>query len=238
MFLGVSNYSLRPMQKTYFMILLFFVFITSWCNSQDYEYDENYDYYNENYDYYSQELNDYYGPQNLLAPAAPPPFIPPPAQTPPPPPPPPMDFNSCINNWCYQNGTMGQYTRCKSVSNNGRTCHNPEIKYGSTIGGKPGGVWHVSTQTNFLTVWCRQLFPMETKIYGSARYKVIYLAFLFWKYPKALLSMIYGKIPPLVMIISTISYREKTTRDIFQYQIPVSVYYLNMFVILIISKNT
>ena len=74
---------------------------------------------------------------------------------------------------------MGQHTRCKSVSNNGRTCHHPEIKYGSTIGGKPGGVWHVSTQTNFLTVWCRQLFPMATKIYGSARYKVIYLAFYF-----------------------------------------------------------
>ena len=38
------------------------VFITSLCNSQDYTYDENYDYYNENYDYtddYSQEINDY-----------------------------------------------------------------------------------------------------------------------------------------------------------------------------------
>ena len=158
------------MEKTNLSILFFLFLLTSLCNSQDYEYDENYDYYNENYDYYSQELNDYYGPQNLLAPAPPPPFIPPL---------PPVDFNSCINNWCHQKGTMGQYTRCKSVSNNGRTCHNPEIKYGSTIGGKPGGVWHVSTQTNFLTVWCRQLFPMATKIYGSARYKVIYLAFLF-----------------------------------------------------------
>ena len=34
---------------------------------------------------------------------------------------------------------MGQYTRCKRVSNNGRTCHNPEIRYGTTVGGKPGG---------------------------------------------------------------------------------------------------
>ena len=88
MFLGVSNYSLRPMEKTYFRILLFFVFITSLCNSQYYEYDENYDYYNENYDYYSQELNHYYGNENLLAPGPspiPPPFIPPP----PPPTPPP-----------------------------------------------------------------------------------------------------------------------------------------------------
>ena len=92
MFLPVSNYTLRPMEKTYFRILLFFVFITSLCNSQDYEYDENYDYYNENYDYtddYSQEINDYFGNQNLLAPAPSPiqpPFIPPPLPPTPPPP--------------------------------------------------------------------------------------------------------------------------------------------------------
>ena len=96
MFLPVSNYCLRPMEKTYFRILLFFVFLTSLCNSQYYEYDENYDYYNENYDDYSQEINDYYGNQNLLAPAPspiPPPFIPPPMpQTPPPPPPKPGNY--------------------------------------------------------------------------------------------------------------------------------------------------
>ena len=96
MFLRVSNYSLRPMEKTYFRILLFFVFITSFCNTQDYEYDENYDYYNENHDYYnenyddySQEINDYFGNQNLLAPAPSPiqpPFIPPPLPPTPPPP--------------------------------------------------------------------------------------------------------------------------------------------------------
>ena len=97
-----------------------------------------------------------------------------------------VDFNSCINNWCYQHGTMGQYTRCKSVSNNGRTCHNPEIKYGSTIGGKPGGVW-IHQGTNYLTEWCIQLFPRfgngffspgspaGDKLYGTALYKVIYL---------------------------------------------------------------
>ena len=178
------------MEKTNLSILFFLFLLTSLCNSQDYEYDENYDYYNENYDYYSQELNDYYGPQNLLAPAAPPPFIPPPAQTPPPPPPPPMDFNSCINNWCYQNGTMGQYTRCKSVSNNGRTCHNPEIKFGSMVGGKPGGVWYsrglvgdeltnveyVHGTIDELTKWCKQLFPTASKIYGSVLYKVTHLA--------------------------------------------------------------
>ena len=70
------------MEKTNLSILFFLFLLTSLCNSQDYEYDENYNYYNENYDYYSQELDDYYG-QNLLAPAPLP--IPP---TPPPPPPP------------------------------------------------------------------------------------------------------------------------------------------------------
>ena len=102
MFWGVSNYSFRPMEKTYFRILLFLVFITSLCNSQDYTYDENYNYYNENYDYtddYSQELNDYYGNQNLLAPAPspiPPPFIPPPPLPATPPPPPPQPGNYII----------------------------------------------------------------------------------------------------------------------------------------------
>ena len=80
------------MEKTNLSILFFLFLLTSLCNSQDYEYDENYNYYNENYDYYSQELNDYYGHQNLkllelqqrlhhlenlLAPAPPPPPLPP-----------------------------------------------------------------------------------------------------------------------------------------------------------------
>ena len=76
-----------------------------------------------------------------------------------------VDFNSCINNWCYQHGTMGQYTRCKSVSNNGRTCHNPEIKYGNTIGGKPGG-------NNGGTDWCKQLFPTTSIAIGTFKFKV------------------------------------------------------------------
>ena len=80
---------MRPMGKTYFRILSFLVFITSLCNSQDYEYDDyNYD---DNYDYnfqkpedytddYNQDLNDYYD-QYLLAPLNP---IPPPLPPPPP----------------------------------------------------------------------------------------------------------------------------------------------------------
>ena len=52
-----------------------------------------------------------------------------------------VNFHACKNgNWCYQKGTKGQYTRCGSVSSDGLTCYNPEIKYGSTIGGKPGGI--------------------------------------------------------------------------------------------------
>ena len=96
MFYGVSNYNLQAMEKTNFCILLFLVFSTSFCNANDYKYD-NYKYeynYHENYDYdiqepedytdddYSQGLNDYYDP-NLLAPQNPPPI-------PMPPPPPSM----------------------------------------------------------------------------------------------------------------------------------------------------
>ena len=94
-----------PMAKTNFSILLFLVILTSLCNSQDYKYDDynyneynyneyNYnEYNNENYDY-SQELNDYYGQQNIIAPAPTPilpPFIPP-SPTPLPPMPPPGNY--------------------------------------------------------------------------------------------------------------------------------------------------
>ena len=89
------------MEKTNFDILLFVVFLTSLCNSNDYNYDDykyneyNYDedeYYGyndqkpEDYtDDYSQDLNDYYD-QNLLAPPNPPPPPPTPHPIPPPPP--------------------------------------------------------------------------------------------------------------------------------------------------------
>ena len=87
---------LVTMEKTNLSILLFVIFLTSLCNSNDYKYDDyKYDNYNNDkyYDYinqnpedytdeYSQELNDYYD-QNLLAPPNPP--LPPPI-----PPPPPM----------------------------------------------------------------------------------------------------------------------------------------------------
>ena len=39
-------------------------------------------------------------------------------------------FTNCVNRWCRQEGpTPPQYTKCGWISNNGRTCHNPEIKY-------------------------------------------------------------------------------------------------------------
>ena len=78
------------MKKINFSILLFLGFLTSLCNSNydkydNYKYDENYDYYDyTSEDYtndYNQDLNDYYGNQNLLAPAPfpiAPPFNPPP----------------------------------------------------------------------------------------------------------------------------------------------------------------
>ena len=91
-----------------------------------------------------------------------------------------VDFRSCINNWCYQHGTMGQYTRCKTVSNNGRTCHDPEIRYGSTIGGKPGGMGG-GYGYNYATLWCRQLFPTTGIMRGTVKYMVSYLVFLLLK---------------------------------------------------------
>ena len=80
------------MEKTNFCILLFVIFLTSLCNSQDYRYDDyNYDEYDynnqppEDYtDDYSQESNYNYD-QNLVPPPNPllSPPIPPPIPSPP-----------------------------------------------------------------------------------------------------------------------------------------------------------
>ena len=86
MFLGVSNYSLWAMKKTNFCNLLFLVFLTALCNSNDYNYDNyKYDDYNylKNYDYdyqrpedysddYSQGFNDYYDHNQIAFPNPPP----------------------------------------------------------------------------------------------------------------------------------------------------------------------
>ena len=73
------------MEKSNSCILVFLVFLTSFCNSQDYRYDDyNYD----EYDYNNQQPEDYtddysqeYYDQNLLAP----PNLPAPQPMPPPP---------------------------------------------------------------------------------------------------------------------------------------------------------
>ena len=64
-------------------------------------------------------------------------------------------FSKCKNQWCKQNGpTKPQYTMCESVTNNGNTCVNPQIKYGTTTGGIPKR--HGNMDTNMKT-WCQQL---------------------------------------------------------------------------------
>ena len=73
-----------------------------------------------------------------------------------------LGFQRCVNDWCYQHGTNQQYTKCKNASEDGRTCYNPTIRYGSTIGGYPA-----EHPKNDILEWCRQLFPTST---GTAIY--------------------------------------------------------------------
>ena len=62
-------------------------------------------------------------------------------------------FSDCDNQWCLQQGlNKPQHTKCESVTNNGDTCINPEIKYGSVEGGIPRAF-----NNNGLDKWCNQL---------------------------------------------------------------------------------
>jgi cysteine-rich repeat protein len=54
--------------------------------------------------------------------------------------------------WCPQAGTKEQSTRCESVSNGGKTCNNPFIKYGNLENGVPA-----SHPGNDFNQWCTQL---------------------------------------------------------------------------------
>ena len=72
----------------------------------------------------------------------------------------------CIMDWCLQSGTEQQYTKCKRVSEDGRTCYNPTIKFGSTIGGIPFKHW-----ANNYNQWCQQLFPTSNS--GSVTFSQI-----------------------------------------------------------------
>ena len=89
-----------------------------------------------------------------------------------------VGFHKCIHNWCFQKGTKEQYTRCKKVSEDGRTCYNPTIRYGSTIGGHP------TNHGNGISKWCKQLFPHSIVIRGNATFSNIkpknYIGALFW----------------------------------------------------------
>lgn len=62
--------------------------------------------------------------------------------------------NTFNTDWCLQSGTKEQYTRCESVTNGGKTCKNPEIRYGLLSGGVPRK--HPSGST-YYPLWCEQL---------------------------------------------------------------------------------
>ncbi|MBL8603157.1 MAG: hypothetical protein JNK72_14635 [Myxococcales bacterium] len=68
--------------------------------------------------------------------------------------------------WVLQRNTLGQYTRCGSVSVNGNqwTCNLPEVRYGSVEGGIP-----YQHSGNEYTVWCQQL-GFNSFVSGSDRY--------------------------------------------------------------------
>jgi len=61
--------------------------------------------------------------------------------------------------WCKQVGPTEQYTRCGEVLDAGKTCVNPEIKYGTNTGGIPevselADAAYISASTS---AWCQQL---------------------------------------------------------------------------------
>ena len=71
-------------------------------------------------------------------------------------------FTKCVpfvkNQWCKQNGpTKPQYTMCESVTNNGNTCLNPQIRYGTTTGGIPTKRERNSNMDTDMKTWCQQL---------------------------------------------------------------------------------
>ena len=90
-----------------------------------------------------------------------------------------VGFHSCLHKWCIQSGTNQQYTKCERVSQDGRTCYNPTIKYGYTTGGYP-----VKHHTNNYQQWCQQLFTTRKIISSSVTYTNTYptnfIGALFW----------------------------------------------------------
>ena len=95
-----------------------------------------------------------------------------------------IGFNSCLitlNKWCLQSGTNQQYTTCDRASEDGRTCYNPQIKYGylhaysynhNSYYGKTGGypVNNGNNDYGGYKQWCQQLFPKKTIISSSVTF--------------------------------------------------------------------
>lgn len=59
--------------------------------------------------------------------------------------------------WCKQVGPTEQYTRCGDVQDAGKTCINPEIKYGTNAGGIPQALGDPQFVSDSLDAWCQQL---------------------------------------------------------------------------------
>ena len=83
-------------------------------------------------------------------------------------------FLNCVNKWCRHTcrSCGKQYTKCDSVSSDGKTCYNPQIRDGSAVDivGRPvKETKHSDTQqSEGLLQWCKQLFPYAKK--GMAVY--------------------------------------------------------------------
>ena len=71
-------------------------------------------------------------------------------------------FGLCVSDWCYQSGTIDQYTRCGSLADNGNTCIDPEIKYGTVEGGLPK-----QHSGNNYNTWCQQLGAQGFTTYAT-----------------------------------------------------------------------
>ena len=110
-----------------------------------------------------------------------------------------LGFQKCLNKWCIQSGSLlQQSTMCKRVSEDGRTCYNPQIRYGYlNVYGynhnsyrKTGG-YPINNGNNKLPLyykqWCQQLFPKKTIISSSVTYDAYnkpsnYMGALYWCY--------------------------------------------------------
>ena len=84
-----------------------------------------------------------------------------------------LGFQRCVNDWCYQHGTKEQYTKCSNASEDGRTCYNPTIRYG-TASGRPATIWQYLEYfgaSDAWKTWCHQLFPEYNILSGTASFQ-------------------------------------------------------------------